>query len=327
MKKKTLPKISVIIPTYNSEADIGKCLRSIFRQKYPQNLLEVIVVDDSSQDNTLDIVKQFPVKVAKHKSRHGEIGKMIGFREASGEYAVYLDSDCELKGSNWFQKMAKPLIVDSDIIGSFTRYYAKTSAPAVERYLCFDPLQRDSLYQLFSPSIKDTIVEKKKSYQVCRYTKEKIAPAGLCLYRREKLLPLVNKYKMFLELDFLVILVRNGFNKFAYVPEAGLYHHQASSVRELLKKRRYNTKKVYLATIDRRLYKWFDLRKIEDIGKILFWIVYSHLLFPSVLVGFYKSIKFKDWAGLYEPVINLLVTDVILLSFFSDQRSFKLVGK
>lgn len=322
---KNLPLISVIIPTLNEEKNIGKCLSSIFNQNYPVESLEVIVVDDKSTDKTIEIVKQFSVKILISGKKHGEISKMIGFKAAKGEFAIYLDADVELIGKDWFQKMIKPLQEDEAIIGSVTRKYTKKTDPPLERFLTFDPLQRDSLYQFFSPSIEKSIVSKRDGYFLCEYSVGKIPPAGRCLYRREKILKVVSDYDMFLELDFLVLLVKSGFNKFAYVPEAGLYHHHAGNIAQLLKKRRYNLTKVYLGRKE-RLYKWFDLSKPNDLFKIICWVLFANLIIPSILIGIYKTIRYKDTVGMYEPVVNLLVTDTILLSAMIDKRILTLIN-
>lgn len=325
-------KVSFIIPTFNEEKNIIKCLNSIFSQEYPKKSLEVIVVDDKSTDKTIEVVKKtcdelvepFPVKILYSGAHHAEISKMIGFKKASGEYAIYLDADIELKGKNWIKKMLKPLLEDTNIVGSFTRYYSNQNSSTIERYLNFDPIQRDSIYQFFSPSIDEVISEKRDGYFICEYKEDKIPPAGLCLYRRKKLLKLVSNFKMFLELDFLVILVRAGFNKFAYVPEAGLYHHHASTIWELFQKRKYNLTKVYFAHAGNKLYTWFNLKSLKGIIRILAWVVYANLILPSILVGLYKSIKYKDWAGMYEPTVNLLVSDLLIFEFLRGNRIWKL---
>ena len=60
MKKETLPLISVIVPVYNVEKYIGKCLESICCQTYSN--LEIIVVNDGSTDNSRQIVLQWTEK-------------------------------------------------------------------------------------------------------------------------------------------------------------------------------------------------------------------------------------------------------------------------
>lgn len=317
------PKISIIIPTFNESKNIKNCLDSIFTQNYSLKELEVIVVDNNSTDDTAEIVKKFPIKLLKSDKRHGEISKMIGFKAAAGEYVVYIDADIELRGAGWIKRMIKPLEENKDIIGSFTRYYSKQSDPAIERYLTMDPLQRDGIYQFFSPSIKETVIEEKDEYSICQYNLTKIPPAGLCVYRRENLMPIISSYDMFLELDFLVLLVKNGLNMFAYVPSAGLFHHHVSTFGQLLRKRKYNLMNVYLLR-DERQYKWFDLKDITSLCRIFVWVVYANLFIPSIVTGICKSLKYRDWAGMYEPIINILITDMFILFFLKDRRTLAL---
>ena len=56
-------KVSVIIPCYNEEQYLPKCLESIKTLEYPENYLEVIVVDNGSTDETLQIAHEYGVKV------------------------------------------------------------------------------------------------------------------------------------------------------------------------------------------------------------------------------------------------------------------------
>ena len=200
-----LPKITIAIPTFNEEKNIKACLDSIFRQYYPQRLLEVLVVDDYSKDRTVAIAKTYPVEVLYNGSHDGEVGKMIAFKKAKGKYFFYADADFELRGKNWFQKMIQPLEEDKSIVASFTRYYTEPKSSSLEKYYNLHPTQCDSIYEFFSPSIAGTVIEKKKDYQVCSYQDNKIPPTGTCLHRRETLFPLVKDWKKFMELDFLVV--------------------------------------------------------------------------------------------------------------------------
>ena len=59
MHKKNTTKISIIISARNEEQNITHCLQSILVQTYPADLFEIIVVDDHSTDNTVQIVKSF----------------------------------------------------------------------------------------------------------------------------------------------------------------------------------------------------------------------------------------------------------------------------
>ena len=310
-----IPTISIVIPTINEERNIGRCLESIFSQSYPKNRLEVIIVDDLSTDKTLEIAKNYPVKILTSGKKHGEISKIIGFNKARGDYVMYLDADTELKGKAWFQKMILPLIEDPKIVASFTWEGCRPSDSPMERYLSFDQLQRDPVYQFFSPGVQDVISEKRQGYDLCVYKHDKIPPAGRCLYRSKQLLEAIKSESIFMELDVLMIFILKGLNKFAYVPETGIYHHHAPNLSELLRKRRYNMTKVYFLHAHKRLYTWFDLTKKKDVLKIIIWVIYANLIIPSVFVGIYKSIRHNDIAGMYEPIVTLLVTDLLIIDF------------
>ncbi len=99
----------IIIPNYNNEKWIDKCLSSIFNQTYKE--FEVIVVDDLSTDGSLEIIKKYPVKliVADHKVYNGG-ARNIGIRVPSKEpYTMFLDSDDWLYDKNVLKNIAKTL--------------------------------------------------------------------------------------------------------------------------------------------------------------------------------------------------------------------------
>lgn len=322
------PCISIAIPTYNEEKNIAKCLKSIFKQDYPKKLLEVFVVDDYSRDKTVEIAKKYSIKILYSGAHDGEVGKMIGFKRAQGELFLYLDADIELHGRDWLRKMVRPLQEEPEIIGSFTRVVQKKSYSPLTRYLSYHPQQCDPIYQYFSPSIKETIIYSKDGYEVCRYKIGKIPPTGLCLYRREKILKTkIGRMKKFMELDNLPILVKAGYDKFAYVPSAGFYHSFAKDIPHLIKKRLRNIEKVYLPSLEGREYKWFDLNTKKGVIKIIFWIIYVHLLIPAVVSGIIKTVKYRDIACMYEPVVTLVITDAIIFGFLKHSKGRDMVIK
>lgn len=325
MIKTSLPKISIAIPTYNEEKNISFCLKSVFSQNYPRRLLEIIIIDDYSTDQTLKIVKRFPVKVIFNGSHDAERGKMLGFNIATGYLFYYLDADVELKGTRWFQKMIYPLTQNNQVVGSFTRKYARPTSSSLERYFAMEPLHRDPVYELFSPSIDSTIVENCDNYKICQFTPDKIPPAGRCLYRKNILEAIIRGSEKFLELDILKLLVERGWTKFAYVPVAGLYHHHVKSLSELISKRKRNVQKVYLPDIDRRGYRWFNLGSPKDIAKIFLLIFYAHTFVFSTLRGIIKSLKHKDLAGLWEPLVTIIATDIIMISFLFNKKGLRFI--
>lgn len=86
------PLVSVVIPTYNSGQTIERCLKSIKKQTYRK--IEVIIVDEFSQDETQMIAKKY----AQVFSLRGERSKArnFGIKRARGEYVLIIDADMEL---------------------------------------------------------------------------------------------------------------------------------------------------------------------------------------------------------------------------------------
>ncbi len=91
MKKR--PLVSVIVPTYNSAKFLGKCLRSIKNQTYPN--IELIVVDNSSTDNTKEVARRF-TKIVFNRGSERSAQRNFGARESKGKYLVFIDSDMQL---------------------------------------------------------------------------------------------------------------------------------------------------------------------------------------------------------------------------------------
>lgn len=85
-------KLSVIIPVYNTEKYLPKCLDSLFRQKFTD--FEVICVDDGSTDNSLDILALYKnITVIKQTNKGSGVARNTGLQQAKGEYVLFMDSD------------------------------------------------------------------------------------------------------------------------------------------------------------------------------------------------------------------------------------------
>ena len=88
----TQPFVSLVITTKNEEKNIGNCLESIRWQTYPQNLLEVIIVDNNSLDKTKEIAGKYTKNVF-NKGPERSAQRNYGMKMARGKYLMYLDAD------------------------------------------------------------------------------------------------------------------------------------------------------------------------------------------------------------------------------------------
>ncbi len=107
--------LSIIIPARNEAENIENCLQSILQNKYPAHLLEIIVVDDHSEDNTAIIVKKYVAqnvklislkdfvtdKINSYKKKAIE----VAIAQASGTLIITTDADC-IVPNTWLQTIA-----------------------------------------------------------------------------------------------------------------------------------------------------------------------------------------------------------------------------
>lgn len=108
-----MPKFSIIIPVYNVEKYLKKCLDSVFNQTYKD--YEVIVVNDGTKDNSMDIVKDYNVKVINQKNQGLSAARNAGVKVATGDYLIFLDSD-DYWEKNLLKELSKFLKNNPDLV-------------------------------------------------------------------------------------------------------------------------------------------------------------------------------------------------------------------
>ena len=88
------PKVSIIVPVYNSESILDLCLQSLLNLDYPKNLLEIIIVDNASTDDSKKIIEKYPVIYIYEQKNTSYAARNKGIRMSSGEIIAFTDSDC-----------------------------------------------------------------------------------------------------------------------------------------------------------------------------------------------------------------------------------------
>ncbi|EAL6184099.1 glycosyltransferase family 2 protein, partial [Campylobacter coli] len=92
-----MPKISIILPTFNVEKYIAKALESCINQSFKD--IEIIVVDDCGSDKSIDIAKEYAKKDKRIKIVHNEknlgtfAARNNGVKHSNSEYLMFLDPD------------------------------------------------------------------------------------------------------------------------------------------------------------------------------------------------------------------------------------------
>lgn len=103
----SLPSVSIIVTTLNSESTIGECLRSILELDYPKHLLDVIVIDGGSIDGTIEQARKHPVKVVYSKLNPPSAYNLV-LKDVKKEIIGLVDSDAKVE-KTWLRKLIKHL--------------------------------------------------------------------------------------------------------------------------------------------------------------------------------------------------------------------------
>ena len=93
------PPVSVTIAAYNAEKWIEQCLNSVFAQTYPQELIEIVVVDDGSTDKTKEILQGLAgghrnLRILSQENKGTAATHTIGLKNCQGKYIFVLSHDC-----------------------------------------------------------------------------------------------------------------------------------------------------------------------------------------------------------------------------------------
>lgn len=118
-------KISLIIPVYNEEPYLRRCLDSVKNQT--EVFDEVIIIDDGSTDNSLAIAKEYDFQVYSYKNDGLSVARNRGMEKATGEYIVFLDSDDSLlpNACRLMRMMARKYPQENVLQFNHLRHYTK----------------------------------------------------------------------------------------------------------------------------------------------------------------------------------------------------------
>lgn len=136
IKNKKKNSVSIIVPVYNGEDTIQRCLESIIRQTC-KNIKEIIIVNDGSTDKTKKVIEQFTEKdtrICCIEKKNGGVSsaRNIGISNAHGDYVMFIDSDDEIK-QDLVEKLYETSIgYDMTIAGIELHQDLKTSSIGID---------------------------------------------------------------------------------------------------------------------------------------------------------------------------------------------------
>lgn len=138
-----MKRFSIIIPNYNKEKYIRKCLDSVFQQTIDKSKYEVIVIEDGSTDSSINIINEYDVKLLKTNRLGAGGARNRGIDVAEGEYVFFLDSDDFLYEKNVLDRIDKKLFEEEivfvkykEIKGNQEKIIEENNTYSLEEQIC-----------------------------------------------------------------------------------------------------------------------------------------------------------------------------------------------
>lgn len=305
--------VSVIIPTYNNQNTLERCLGSVFIQGYKD--FEVICVDGGSTDGTLEIIKKFDVILINNPHRIEERAKPLALKKAKGDLILLIDSDNVLPHKDWLSNMVL-CFNDKEVVGADTYYYGYSKEDNIfTRYAALiggdDPISSylgiNDRYCYFTDKwtgFPNTMEDKGGYYKVTLTDKDKIPAMGSngFMVRKKNL----DKIQVDPYIHTVVIydLVNAGYNKFAKTKDCIIHIQDGFSSFVKKKIRRIKRRKSKEVT-------WRYRFNIPRLNVILlgFYIITLVFLLKDTFVGFFRK---RTNAWVLHPFMCIILLFVYL---------------
>lgn len=330
------PTVSVVTATYNSIRTIERCLKSIRDQEYPQQNIELIIVDGGSRDATISIAKKYHARIytVDPKKQNAEFNKSIGISHAKNEIIAMIDHDNVLPHTKWMQKMILPFVEHKEVVGVETlRYQYDTSESLLDRYFALfgtgDPFvwylgRADRLSYMFDTYNLAGLVIKRDPYYIVQFSKDRMPTIGAngFLVRRKVLM----KYAKttpgeYFDMDVNVDLIEKGFDTYAFVNDAILHLTGYGNIWSYLKRRMLFMNQYHMGekALERKKVRRYEIYSSKEVWRLALTIVFCITMIVPLFDSLRGWLKVRDKAWFLHPIMGIGFTVIYTYVIMSHQ--------
>lgn len=313
-KNSNVVEISIIVPVYNAEDRIEKCLISLINQTY--NNIEIILINDGSTDNSLNICEQYKIKDNRiriiNKINGGvSSARNRGILESHGKYIVFVDSD-DYVDSRMCEKMREAIIKnDSDLV--IASYYT----------IYEDEIMKHECLEKSYGSIEEMKEDFELIYLDCFLN----SPWNK-LFKKDKIMDFFNEDMHYFEDYYFNLIYIDKIKKIETIKEA-FYYYKEDSPSSLTKLYRENIFDVFLIIYEKQLefcHKYFGDEFDILIKDSLIYGLYNSMqkLVYSNNNKFYKIKVMKEWRN--NNTVKLALKDEKLSEYWEKKSLQYRVG-
>lgn len=310
------PLISFIIPTYNAEEYFDLCLQSIRNQNYPQDKIEILVIDGGSTDKTLDIAQKYSAQILVNEKKIAEYGKSIGIKASKGDYFVLFDSDNELVENNWLEKMVLAIEESRDVFGIESSFSHDSKLTSLDRYFARMRIV-DPLAKLLA---SNPIAKIEKEYAtILKFDSNSVIITGAngFIWNKKIVMETLDVWDgKFEEANYGTYLFNELGLTYGVSKSTSVRHYYCKGLKDFIEKRKKTGGKMKKRLATKQDNVWF---KRVSKSKLITSVLYQITFVGPLIEAAYRSIKDKTFDWFWHPVINLITVIVYLRSYIQKQ--------
>ena len=309
------PSLSVIMINRNDSTKMKQSLASLSEQDYPKDLIETLVIDGGSSDNSKEVAKKYGAKfIDGGYSENQEARRAVGTKHAKNEILLFLDTDNYLPYKTWLKDMLQPLIEDLNIFASQpSRYTHRKNDSIFNRYCSLfgvnDPVvfylgKQDRMAHYDNGWTLKGDAEDKGNYYKVKFTSSNLSTVGCngFLIRREVLNKVVGDPENFFHIDVIFDLLELGYTNIAFIKN-DIIHDTSTTLTNLMKKRMIYLKTHSVELAKRRRYRVYDSNKFKDNLLLVKFLFFTVTLVKPLFDSLRGFVKRPDIAWFVHPVI------------------------
>jgi len=305
---------SIIVPTFNRANEVRELIGSFQNQTLPHNQFEVLLVDDGSDDDTPERVKQFMpqadfrIRLLQHQHEGPGPARNFGMAQAEGEFFLFIDSDC-IADRHWLERIAQAVEQEQP------QAFGGPDGVLPE----FTPLQKAIDYSMTSFLTTGGMRGHSKKRLAKFYPRSFNMGIHYSIFEN---LGGMNNLRHGQDLEFSRRIVASGA-KVIYVPDAIVYHKRRTSLRKFFRQMfNWGVARINLTKIDRAILE--PLHFIPAVGTLGYLLLillmpfhpifcYCWLIATGIGLGLMVVIFISAWRR-YQDLRTALLAPVVSMT-------------
>jgi len=325
MSKNTL---SIVIPTLNNELHLGKFFHYLKSQDYPQEYIEILIMDGGSIDRTIEIAEQNEANVINNPDVLAEPGVNLGIRCSKNKIIMILAVDNYLNDSQFLSKIMA--VFDNEYVFAafpkhesdkydsiFTKYFNTFTDP-FNHFVYGNAANARTFKKIYR------VVESNEKFEIYDFQEGNMAPmialAQGFTFRAGYERKAVDAYD---DCAPIIEMIKTG-RVIAYVHSASVFHHTINNYSHFLRKQRWATLNA-LKKSEYGIGHRIDSLSVVQRMRIRVWPIYSVSIVLPLIRGIWGVMRDKELIWLFHPAICFLSfyasSTAIMLKFFDKKNS------